>query len=77
LRYEAATPALRSRCTCCLPQALGKPAEALGTHEAALRVRRKALGPEHPDVAMSLNNLGNVLYVSLQNGGAGKCVSDA
>ena len=28
----------------------------------ALAIRERALGPEHPDVASSLNNLGNAFY---------------
>src|SRR2546422_9374949 len=30
-------------------------------HERALRIREQALGPEHPDVAWSLDHLGSVL----------------
>jgi tetratricopeptide (TPR) repeat protein len=39
----------------------GKAAEAKATHERALALREKVLGPEHPDVAGSVNNLGLVL----------------
>ena len=35
----------------------GKYDEAKLMHEESLRIRRKALGNEHPDVAQSLNNL--------------------
>jgi eukaryotic-like serine/threonine-protein kinase len=42
-------------------KALGSYEPALARHEQALALRRKALGPEHPLVALSLNNLGNVL----------------
>ncbi|MCH6578498.1 MAG: CHAT domain-containing protein, partial [Proteobacteria bacterium] len=35
----------------------GKYAEAEPLHKRALAIREKALGPEHPDVATSLNNL--------------------
>ena len=37
----------------------GKYAEAEPLHRRALAMREKALGPEHPDVAQSLNNLAN------------------
>ncbi|MEZ4642022.1 MAG: tetratricopeptide repeat protein [Chloroflexota bacterium] len=30
--------------------------------ERALAIREKALGPDHPDTATSLNNLGSLLY---------------
>ena len=36
---------------------LGRHAEAHRFHEKALAIRENALGPEHPDVATSLNNL--------------------
>jgi len=31
--------------------------------ERALAIREKALGPDHPDTAQSLNNLGTLAYV--------------
>ena len=31
-------------------------------YERALAIREKVRGPEHPDTALSLNNLGSVLY---------------
>ncbi len=40
----------------------GKYDEALEHHEKALAEREKKLGPEHTDVAISLNNLGGILY---------------
>ncbi|WP_224240234.1 tetratricopeptide repeat protein [Hyalangium gracile] len=40
---------------------LGRYEDALGEFEAALALRRKALGPEHPDMAFSLSNLGLAL----------------
>ena len=40
---------------------LGQYAEAEPLLQRALQIREKALGPEHPDVATSLNNLA-VLY---------------
>ena len=35
-------------------------AAAKQSHEEALAIRRKALPPDHPDIATSLNNLGVV-----------------
>ena len=35
-------------------------AAAKQSHEQALAIRRKALPPDHPDIAQSLNNLGEV-----------------
>ena len=32
------------------------------SHEEALAIRRKSLPPDHPDIAASLDNLGNVQY---------------
>ncbi|MBV9719415.1 MAG: toll/interleukin-1 receptor domain-containing protein [Candidatus Eremiobacteraeota bacterium] len=40
----------------------GRYAEAYALHERALAIRERSLGPEHPDVAISLNNLANVHY---------------
>jgi serine/threonine-protein kinase len=40
----------------------GKLAEAKATFERALALREKVFGPDHPDVANSLNNLGLVLH---------------
>ena len=37
-------------------QAQGRYAEAEPLHKRALRIDEKALGPEHPDVAQSLEN---------------------
>jgi len=37
---------------------LGRPAEALPLHQRALRIRETALGPDHPDVATHLNQVG-------------------
>ena len=42
--------------------AQGKYAEAEPLYQRALEIREKALGPEHPDVALSLNNLA-MLYM--------------
>jgi tetratricopeptide (TPR) repeat protein len=41
--------------------AQGKYSEAEPLHKRALAIREKALGPDHPDVAISLENLA-VLY---------------
>ena len=38
----------------------GKLDKAIEFGEKALRIRIKVLGEEHPDVAISYNNLGNV-----------------
>lgn len=40
----------------------GRYAEAQPVHERALAIRERSLGPDHPDVARSLNNLANVHY---------------
>ncbi len=42
-------------------QEMGRYEEAQARHALALELRQKALGPEHPLVAVSLNNLGTVL----------------
>ena len=39
----------------------GDLADARPLHERALAIREKALGPEHPDTALSLSNLARVL----------------
>ena len=43
--------------------AQGRYAEAEALHKRALAIREKALGPDHADVALSLNNLA-ALYVA-------------
>ena len=40
---------------------MGEYAKAEPLYQEALRIRQKVLGPEHPDTAISLNNLA-VLY---------------
>ncbi|CAF1154693.1 unnamed protein product [Adineta steineri] len=40
----------------------GKYEEALSTHEKALAIRQQSLPPNHPDLAKSHNNIGNVHY---------------
>ena len=42
---------------------MGNYAEAEPLHQQSLAIKEKALGPEHPDVAVSLNNLAS-LYQS-------------
>lgn len=49
--------------------------EALPLYEHALRILEKSLGPEHPDVSITLSNLAGLLkrqgrYVYLRGGGA-------
>ena len=39
----------------------GKVDQCKSMYEEALAIRRKTLGNEHPDVAMSLNNIGLLL----------------
>ena len=41
----------------------GKYAEALPLYKRALAIREKTLGPEHPEVALSLNNLAELYRV--------------
>jgi tetratricopeptide (TPR) repeat protein len=40
---------------------MGNLAEARPYHQRALAIREKALGPDHPNTAQSLNNLGSLL----------------
>ncbi|MBK9752030.1 MAG: serine/threonine protein kinase [Nannocystis sp.] len=44
--------------------AAGSYAAAKSLHERALAIHEKTLGPEHPTVAISLNNIANVLYAT-------------
>ena len=44
-------------------QAMGKLAEAEPFYQRALAVWKKALGPDHPHVAIALNNLASLLQV--------------
>jgi serine/threonine-protein kinase len=41
---------------------LGRRAEARAAHERVLAIKEKVLGPEHPDVSATLNNLANTLH---------------
>jgi tetratricopeptide (TPR) repeat protein len=50
--------------------ALADYAEAQKLSERALAINEKALGPEHPDTASSLNNLGYILQAQGDPGGA-------
>lgn len=43
----------------------GRLDEAKPLYEVSLRVRRKTLGNEHPEVADSLNNLGELLLTQV------------
>ena len=43
-----------------LPGAQGSYAEAEPLYQRSLAIREKALGPEHPDLVMSLNHLAMV-----------------
>ena len=45
-------------------------AGARAYHERALAIREKALGPDHPDMAYSLNNLGYLLHAQGDFAGA-------
>ena len=45
-----------------LYRAQGKYAEAEPLHKRALAIREKALGPEHPEVAQSLENYSALLH---------------
>ena len=49
-----------------LYKAQGKYAEAAPLYRRSLAISEKALGPEHPDVALSLNNLA-LLYQTQGN----------
>ena len=44
-----------------LPERQGRDAEALPLHQRALRIHEAALGPDHPDVATDLNDVGGAL----------------
>jgi flagellin-specific chaperone FliS len=44
----------------------GQYAEAVPSAQKALNIREKALGPDHPDVAQSLNNLEALYKVTMQ-----------
>ncbi|CAN0398781.1 unnamed protein product, partial [Laminaria digitata] len=49
-----------------LPVAQGNYAEAGPLYKRSLAIREKALGPEHPDVAMSLNNLAELFRAQVR-----------
>jgi hypothetical protein len=53
-----------------LLQAQGDFAGARPLFERALTIREKALGPEHPDTAVSLNNLAGLLQAQGDLAGA-------
>ena len=48
----------------------GRYAEAEPLYQRALAISEKALGPEHPDVAKSLNNLAELFRAQGRNEGA-------
>ena len=52
---------------CCAPtlQDQGKLAEAEPHYQRTLTILEKSLGPEHPNVASTLNNLAQLLQVRL------------
>ena len=41
--------------------ALGRDAEALPLHQRALRIHQATLGPDHPDIATDLSDVGRAL----------------
>ena len=46
----------------CVPAAdMGKLEEALPLYNRALAIKKKALGPDHTSVAITLGNLGNLM----------------
>jgi hypothetical protein len=51
---------LRAGCALCRYLDQGKLNKAIECGEKALRIKIKVLGEEHPDVAISYNNIGNV-----------------
>ena len=50
-----------------LPVDQGKCAEAEPLHQRSLSIREKALGPEHLDVATSLNNLAELFKTQVKD----------
>ena len=56
-------PEANFACFTPISQAQGKLDEAEEPNRRALAIREKALGPYHPDVAESLNNLASLLQV--------------
>ena len=50
-----------------VPTSQGKYDYAEPLYERSLAIREKALGPEHPDVAQSLNNLAGLLRAQVRN----------
>ncbi len=55
----------------------GRYAEALQLHQQALELRRKLFGDSHPDVAISLSNIGFVLGRQGDHGAANKSLAAA
>ena len=60
LRILGQTPSLNNLAG--LLQDKGRYAEAEPLHRRALAIREQALGPGHPDTAVSLNNLGALIH---------------
>ena len=52
-----------------LYRAQGRYGEAEPLYQRALKIREKVLGPEHPDVAHSLNNLAALYHAQGRYGG--------
>lgn len=50
-----------------LPDAQGKFREAETHYERSLALREKVLGPEHPDVAISLSNTAALMIAQVKN----------
>ena len=44
----------------CVPAAQGKYDKALSFYEESLSIKRKTLEADHPKIAVSLNNIGNI-----------------
>lgn len=56
-----------------MPTVQGKYAEAEPLYRRALAIQEKTLGPEHPKVAASLNNLAGVLRSQVTTACVGTC----
>jgi len=58
-------------------QDLGELSEARQCYERALRIDEAAFGPDHPNVAIRVNNLGNVLQALGELSEARQCYERA
>jgi tetratricopeptide (TPR) repeat protein len=74
---ERAAATLLSKLDSYRDGALATYAEAQLLSERALAIREKLLGPDHPDTALSLNNLGVLLQVQGDFPGARRCYESA